>query len=263
MIPGHVDELVQVPGGTIFTRRWNAARADSAPIILLHDSLGSVELWRQFPARLADIAQRTVIAYDRLGYGKSTSRVQPPGFAFIVEEAETFFPAITHALSVTGFLLFGHSVGGAMALVIAALRGDSCKGVITEAAQSFVEPRTLDGIRASKKAFEDSEQFARLSRRHGEKARWVLEAWTEVWLSPEFRAWSLDEYLPLVQCPVLAIHGDQDEYGSVEFARRIASNVGGKSELQILAGCGHVPHREREADVLDLTSSFIGRHAIP
>lgn len=153
-------------------------------------------------------------------------------------------------------------MGGAIALAIAAAEREACAAVITEAAQAFVEPRTLAGIRAASAEFGRPEQLARLTRWHGEKARWVLDAWAGVWLSPEFRSWSLEQELPRVRCPVLAIHGDLDEYGSVEFPRRITGEVGGPSELAILEGCGHVPHRERRDDVLRLSASFLGRSAL-
>ena len=146
-----------------------------------------------------------------------------------------------------------------MALAIAALNSAACEAVITEAAQVFVEPRTLSGIRAGKAQFEDPEQFAKLVRWHGDRARWVLEAWTEVWLSPEFLSWNLEPLLTRVKCPVLAIHGDSDEYWSLEFPRRIVANVSGPSELAILRQCGHLPHRERREEVLRLASSFLKR----
>jgi pimeloyl-ACP methyl ester carboxylesterase len=255
------DSLVDVPGGGIFVRSWNRASGDYPPIVLLHDSLGSVEQWREFPDALATATKREVVAYDRLGFGRSTPRVERPSAGFVLEEAVRFFPALSKALGLTRFSLFGHSVGGAMALSIAAAQSEACGAVVTEAAQAFVEPRTLAGIRAAKERFEDPERFARMVKWHGEKASWVLDAWTEIWLSPDFLTWNLDEQLRKVTCPVLAIHGDVDEFGSVEFPRRIASGVMGPSELAILKGCGHVPHREREEQVLRLTASFLEQHA--
>ena len=172
------DSFVDVPGGAIFVRHWSAgaeAGGRGEPIILLHDSLGSVEQWRDFPAALAAAAGRDTIAYDRLGFGRSTARRAPPSVDFIDEEAADLFPALRRALDVPRFALFGHSVGGAMALSIAAAQGESCEAVVTEAAQAFVEPRTLAGIRAARAQFEDPEQFARLTRWHDDKARWVLE----------------------------------------------------------------------------------------
>lgn len=241
----------------MFLRRWSASGNDLDPIILLHESLGSVEQWRGFPAALAQATGRPVIAYDRLGFGSSSPREALPGVDFIREEAEVHFPAIVQALGISSCVLFGHSVGGGMALTMAALHPERCKAVITESAQAFVEPLTLAGIREAKLAFGNPEQFARLARYHGSKTQWVLDAWTETWLSPAFRSWSLDAWLPRVRCPVLAIHGDSDEYGSSAFPRRITEGVQGEARMEILATCGHVPHKEKEDEVLGLVASFL------
>lgn len=252
------DSRVDVPGGSVLVRRWHLDESQRPPIVLLHDSLGSIEQWRDFPDALAGAVGRDVLAYDRLGFGKSAARVDRPSAAFVTDEATTFFPAIQRALGLGTFCLFGHSVGGAMALAIAG-RNTGCEAVITEAAQAFVEERTQAGIRSARAQFDEPQQFEKLVRWHGAKARWVLDAWTGVWLSPEYRSWSLDDELARVSCPVLAIHGDGDEYGSVEFPRRIAGRVRGPAELAILTHCGHIPHRERRAEVLRLCASFLAR----
>jgi len=254
------DSLVEVPGGRIFVRRWSLDQGNRPPLILLHDSLGSVDQWRDFPEALAKATTRAVVAYDRLGFGRSTPRTRRPSADFIRDEAETFFPAVQRGLGIRRFVLFGHSVGGAVSLTIAASQREACAAVVTEAAQAFVEPRTLSGIRAAKAQFADPQQFERLAKWHGEKASWVLDAWTEVWLSAEFAAWRLDPHLAQVMCPVLAIHGELDEYGSLEFPRRITSGVRGRSQLAILKDCGHVPHREQREEVLRLTAAFLAEH---
>ncbi|WP_460714745.1 alpha/beta fold hydrolase [Lysobacter terrae] len=259
----HVEDAdIQLADGQTFVRRWHpAVTASSTPIVLLHDSLGSVEQWRDFPAQLAQRLQRTVIAYDRPGFGRSSRRDDKPNTDFIAGEARVHFPALRRALGLADFGLFGHSVGGAMAIVIAALQGEACRFVVTESAQAFVESRTLEGIRTAKALFADPAQFARLAKWHGERARWVLEAWTEVWLDPVFAAWSLDAWLPQVRCPVLAIHGDRDEYGSRAFPERIVGAVSGPAQLALLDDCGHVPHRERPDEVLDRVAAFAATHA--
>lgn len=254
------DSLVEVPNGRVFVRVWRVGSAEESPIILLHDSLGSVDQWRDFPAELATVANRDVLAYDRLGFGRSSRREGRPSVDFIREEAEGYFPLIVRAFSLDAFVLFGHSVGGAMALTIAASQGSGCEGVITESAQAFVEERTVSGISAAKERFSDPRQYERLARWHGDKAEWVLDAWTGVWLSEQFSTWSLDPFLGEVRCCVLAIHGGDDEFGSVAFPRRIVSGVKGPTELAILANCGHVPHREMRDEVLRLTSGFLKRH---
>jgi pimeloyl-ACP methyl ester carboxylesterase len=251
------DGTVKVPGGTVFVRRWNPATVSSnCPLILLHDSLGCVELWRDFPGLLARQLGVPVLAYDRLGFGRSSERKDIPGAGFIQEEAEHTFPALLDGLDVTDFALFGHSVGGAMALVIASKAGDLCRAVVSESAQAFVEDRTISGIRAAKANFQKPEQLDRLRRWHGAKAQWVLDAWTEVWLSPAFASWNLTSDLPLVRCPILVIHGDTDEYGSVQFPKFICQNAGGPTEWHTLKECGHVPHREQMDTVIDLVSRF-------
>ncbi len=251
------DLTIAVPNGDLFVRRWSIASAAHAPIVLLHDSLGSVEQWRDFPEALSHATRRSVIAYDRLGFGRSTQRIEPASPRFIDEEAEIYFPALRAGLALERAVLFGHSVGGGMALTIAALHPDAVAAVVSESAQAFVEGRTLEGIRAAQRAFADPAQFARLERWHGERARWVNAAWADNWLSPAFDGWSLDAVLPRVSCPVLAIHGDRDEFGSLAFPRRIAAGVAGPAELMLLDGCGHIPHRERRDEVLERVASFL------
>lgn len=258
-----LDFHVDVPGGSVFARKWSPSSTGNLPIVLLHDSLGSVDLWREFPAALANATNRPAIAYDRLGFGKSSRRTDPAVATFIDDEARIYLPAIVNALSMGHYILFGHSVGGGMALAAASIAENNCAAVITESAQAFVEERTLSGIRAAKQDFENEAQFARLSKWHGERARWVLEAWTEVWLSPEFRQWSLAPYLGKIRCPVLAIHGDSDEFGSCEFPRRISQGVSGAEKMEIIAACGHLPHREKEREVLTLVCQFLQENGVP
>ena len=256
------DRLISVPDGSVFVRIWQHPKDQDSfenPLILLHDSLGSVELWRGFPEKLALALNCSVIAYDRLGFGKSTARTELPSPDFIREEAEIYFPAIAQELKLQQFTLFGHSVGGAMALLIAGEYPRQCQAVITESAQAFVEDRTKLGISKAKANFSHPEQLARLEKYHKEQTQWVLRAWTEVWLSKAFENWSLEKDLAKVQCPVLILHGDQDEFGSHHFPDRIAGWLTASClvDRHLLSDTGHVPHRERESDILALTSKFL------
>lgn len=252
------EEFVEVPGGRVYVKRWAPSeRASSTPLILLHDSLGCVDSWREFPARLARHTQRVVIAYDRLGFGRSSAREEVPSIRFIEEESEIYFPAILRALGIDIFALFGYSVGGEMAVVIAGEMGQACEKLVVMSAQSGVEAHTIAGIRAAQSHFADPAQVARLARWHGSKAEWTLRAWWEVWLSPEFAPWSLEPYLPRVHCPVLAIHGDRDEYGSLAVPELIGRLCAGPCEVHILRDCGHTPLRDRSEEVLELTGAFL------
>lgn len=257
---GIEESFIHVPGGRLFVRQWTPeAVSAGSPVVLLHDSLGSVDLWRDFPDKLAQSLSRPVIAYDRLGFGRSTARSGLPSADFIEEEAGIFFPAVRGALGISGFSLLGHSVGGAMALMIAASQSTHCDLVVTASAQALVEPRTRKGILAAQEQFRCPEQFGKLVKWHGDKAKWVLDAWIQTWLSPAFASWSLDPCLGKVRCPVLVIHGDSDEYGSSASPIRIAGGVQGPSQMAILERCGHVPHREHQDQVVRLVSSFMAK----
>lgn len=263
--PAPLDRWVQHPQGRLFTRTWQPAAAGAssptpaapAPIVLFHDSLGSVALWRDFPSRLSEATGRAVIAYDRLGFGQSDRREGRPSLAFVAEEAGQFFPLLREQLGLSRFVALGHSVGGGMAVHCAADFADDCEALVTIAAQAFAEDRTLEGIRAARDLFQDPAQVDRLARYHGDKTAWVLDAWIGNWLHPRFAEWSIDAALPRVRCPVLAIHGELDEYGSTVHPKRIVAGVSGPAQALILPGVAHVPHREQPGTVLQAISDFL------
>lgn len=239
----------------IFVRKWESS-PDRVPLLLLHDSLGSVELWRDFPRLLVDATGRTVIAYDRLGYGKSDPNPELPDDKVVESESETVAQLLDD-LDIERFIAFGHSIGGEMALACASRLGERCVAVIAESAQYWLEEDTLAAIRAGRAQFDDPEQLERLRKYHGDKAQWVLDAWAATWLRPSMRDWSILPELPRVQCPLLLIHGDNDGFTSVEQPRRAAELAGGPARVEILAGCGHIPHREQPEVVLKLVAEFL------
>ncbi|HQR54444.1 MAG TPA: alpha/beta hydrolase [Burkholderiaceae bacterium] len=246
--------------GRMYARRWRQGTheaGDAAAVVLFHDSLGCVELWRDFPARLATATHRTVVAYDRLGFGRSDPHPGKLPVDFIDDEAASSVPRLLDGLGLQRIVPFGHSVGGGMAVATAARAPQRCEALVTESAQTFVEDVTVAGIVAAKRAFQEPGQIERLKRYHGSKARWVLDAWIETWLSPAFERWDLEPTLRRVFCPTLAIHGDRDEYGSPSHPGRIARLVQGPSRAIVLEACGHVPHREKPEAVLAALTGFL------
>jgi pimeloyl-ACP methyl ester carboxylesterase len=255
-----IDHWIRHPGGRLFVRDWPApagAVATLPPLVLLHDSLGCVELWRDFPARLREATGRRVIAYDRLGFGRSDARVGTPSLGFIGEEATTCFPLLRDGLGLGRFAVLGHSVGGGMAIHIAARWTHDCEALVTIAAQAFAEDRTLQGIRAAGISFAEPGALERLVRYHGDKAQWVLSAWLDTWLSPGFADWTLAPVLPEVRCRLLAMHGELDEYGSTAHPRMIAGLAGGPAMLQLLPGVAHMPQREQPDEVVRRIAAFL------
>ena len=257
-----VDSWLDTEWGHLFVRCWEPLNykgnsIEKSPIILFHESLGCVQLWRTFPSVLAETTGRQVIAYDRLGFGQSAQRTDNLSFSFIKEEAEKYFPVLCEQLQINRFIALGHSVGGGMATCCAAMNASLCDGLITESAQSFVEDKTITGIQDTKELFKQPDMFKRLERYHGEKTRWVMDAFFETWLSPSFSNWSLEKILPQVKCPTLVIHGGNDEYGSNRHPEMISRLVDGPAQMEIVPDIGHVPHRECEQWVAMRVAGFV------
>lgn len=251
------DRYLLTEHGEVFTRRWHTPHARKTPIVLLHDSLGCVELWRDFPERLAAATARDVIAYDRLGFGRSTPH--PGGWSnhFIRDEAERFFHPVWQAMDTEHFIAFGHSVGGIMAASLASHYPSHCRALITESAQAFVEDRTLQGVHQARAAFAEPGQLDRLRKYHGDKATWILSAWIDTWLSDSYAGWTFADSAPGFACPLLAIHGLDDEYGSMAHPQRIAALGSGPVRQLLLENCQHFPHREHAEVVLEAVERLL------
>ncbi|NVJ93582.1 MAG: alpha/beta hydrolase [Methylocystaceae bacterium] len=247
--------------GTLAVSCWNSdVQSDLPPIIMFHDSLGSIALWREMPAKLASMTGLKVIAYDRLGFGRSSVRTDKLSNDFVAREPENVIPVLCKEFDFNNFIALGHSVGGAMTIESAAQFPAQCQAIITIAAQTYAEDVTLNGIREAKVLFSDPKQLERLARYHGERAKWVVDAWIETWLSDAFKDWTLAETLPRVQCPALIFHGSDDEYGSTVHADIIAQKVSGSAQVEIMEGYHHMPHRENEDLVLQGIQNFILEH---
>lgn len=239
--------------------RPEAARP-GPPVVFLHEGLGSIALWKDFPAVLCRRLRLPGIAYDRQGHGRSAPLDRPRDARYLHEEAELVLPAVLDALGVPRAVLFGHSDGATIALLFAAAHPARVAAMISEAAHLFVEEETLAGIRAAVEAYATTDLPRRLARYHGDKTEALFRAWSGTWLSPAFRDWRVEAEVARVTAPVLAIQGAEDEYGTpaqVEAIKRLAK---GPVETALLPGCAHVPHHQARDKVLDLAAGFIERH---
>ena len=252
------ERFIDTPQGAVYAKSWAPSPdpGDAPPMVLLHDSLGCVSLWRDLPAQLCARLGRTIIAYDRLGFGRSAKRFDLPPLDFIAREAGEEFARVAQGLQLSRFALLGYSVGGEMAVEIAAAHPEACEGVITMSAQAFIDARLLAGVRAAQQHFSTPEAREKLARHHGDRVDWALRAWFEIWLSPQFASWTMDEALARLRCPLLAIHGAADAYGTAAFPERICAKAGGPAEMALLPGVGHAPHLERLEQVLALVERF-------
>lgn len=235
---------------------WYAPRLEGPALVVLHEGLGSVAMWRDFPAQLAERTGRGVLVYSRYGYGRSTPcTTHPVGDRYMHREALEALPELLDRRGLERPILVGHSDGGSIALIHAGGAGRPVGGVVTLAAHVFNEDVCVASIEQAKKAFETTDLKDKLGRYHDdpEGAFWL---WNQAWLAPSFRDWNIEEYLPDITCPVLAIQGAQDEYGTGAQIEAIGGQVAGPCETLILPDCRHSPHRDQPERTVDLIANF-------
>jgi pimeloyl-ACP methyl ester carboxylesterase len=221
--------------------------AGAAPtLVFLHEGLGSLSSWRDFPSWLATATGRAAIVYSRAGYGRSPKKPAPWPVEFMHEEARALAEVIGGDEDV---VLVGHSDGGSIALLYAAER--PVRGLMLEAPHVFVEDKTVQSIAAL--GDDVREQLAK----HHDHAAELFDAWRDVWLRPEFRQWNIEACLARVRAPTLVIQGEDDEYGTTAQVDAIARQLGARCQTLLLPECGHSPHREQPAKTLAAMTEFL------
>jgi pimeloyl-ACP methyl ester carboxylesterase len=248
---------IVVDGLRLEYRDYPAADENRPVLMLLHEGLGCVAMWRQFPEKLAEATGCRVIAWSRAGYGASDPYPESRTPDYMHREALVALPALIAALLINRPLLVGHSDGASIALIFAGAFPEQTCGVVAMAPHEFVEAETLTGILQAKTAWTASDWPQKLARYHRDAPR-VFADWNDAWLSPAFRDWNIEEYLPQIRCPVLALQGEDDEYASMRQIEVIAEQVPG-TELLKLANCGHSPQRDQETAVLAAIAGFVSR----
>jgi pimeloyl-ACP methyl ester carboxylesterase len=238
---------------------WAGAAAEGAPVmVFLHEGLGSVAMWRDFPARLCDAAGVRGLVYSRPGYGRSSPRTEAEkwGPDFMHRQARDVLPALLRELGVARPWLFGHSDGGSIALLYAAAFPEALRGAIVLAPHILVEDISVTSIAKARETYLGTDLRQRLGRYHddADSAFW---GWNDVWLSPAFRDWSIEEEIAAIRCPLLAIQGLDDEYGTLEQIRGIARRVP-QAQLLEIPNCGHSPHKDQPEVVIEAVKRFLG-----
>ena len=228
-----------------------------AALVFLHEGLGSIRQWRDFPAKLASATGCGALAYDRYGYGQSDVLAEPRRtVAFMHDEALDALPALLSELQVNNPILVGHSDGASIALIHAGA-GHAVRGVVAMAPHVFIEPICLGSIEKARTNFETTGLADKLGHYHRD-ARKTFYGWADVWLDPQFKGWDIRaDYLPGVRGPVLAIQGHDDEYGTMAQLDEIQRCVGGPCELLKLERCGHAPFRDQPEIVTARVASFV------
>ena len=238
-------------------RDFSATVEGQPTLLLLHEGLGCVAMWRDFPAKLAAASGCRVVVWSRPGYGASQAYPEPRSLRYMHREAEESLPALLAALQIVRPILIGHSDGGSIALIFAGAFPAVPLGIAVMAPHEFVEEITLAGIRSARVVWETTDWPKKLGRYHHDAPR-VFSDWNDTWLSPPFRDWNIEEYLPKIRCPVLAMQGEDDEYATMRQIDAIAEQVPGTQRIK-LPNCGHTPQRDQEAAVLAALVDFVKR----
>lgn len=245
--------------------QWVDAPAADAPLIVfLHEGLGSVAMWRDFPRQLCEATGCRGLVYSRPGYGRSTPRGRDERWQpdFMHRQAHDVLPALLAALGIDTKAappwLLGHSDGGSIALLHAARFPGRQSGAIVLAPHILVEDLSVDSIARARDAYLSTDLRSRLGRYHDDvdSAFW---GWNDIWLDPRFRAWSIEDELGSITCPLLAVQGLDDEYGTLEQIRGIARRVP-QTRLLELPDCGHSPHRDQPERLIDAIGAFMRQH---
>ena len=238
---------------------WHGPGPEAAPtLVFLHEGLGCVTMWRDFPRRLAEAVGCGALVFSRAGYGNSDPVPLPRPVTFMHEEALVVLPQVLDAFAIREAILVGHSDGGSIALIQAGWTRDvRLRGLILEAPHVFVEEVGLESIRSIGEEYRAGRLRQALARYHGKNGDQTFWGWHDVWLNPEFRSWNIEEYLPQIDVPVLLIQGVDDRYGTPEQVRKIEAGCEGPVRTVMLAECGHTPHLEQPADTLESMKEFL------
>jgi len=237
--------------------QWIEGDVHKPALVFLHEGLGSIRQWRDFPARVAAATGCRALVYDRYGYGQSDVLQEPRRTVrFMHDEALQALPELLSGLEVENPVLIGHSDGASIALIHAGA-GHPVRGVVAMAPHVFIEPLCLKSIDKAAEMFETTEFREKLGRHHRD-ARKTFYGWADVWLDPHFKEWDIRaDYLPGVRCPVLAIQGQDDEYGTMAQLDEIARRVRGPCALVKLANCGHSPFKDHADAVTAGICAFV------
>lgn len=255
------DSYIIAAGRRLRVRKLTHSNSDgegSRPtLVFLHEGLGSIEMWHDFPAILAENTACDCLIYDRWGHGKSDPLDVQRTLRYVHDEALDSLPEVLNHSHVHEAILIGHSDGGSIALIFAAEYPEKVRGIITEAAHVFVEEITLEGIREALDIYNHTDLKQKLARYHGDNTEEIFRAWHETWLQPEFKIWDIQDCLPKIKCPVLVIQGEDDQYGSAAQVQAITNQVSGPSTPLLIPNCAHIPHREAKDRVAQEMTEFI------
>jgi pimeloyl-ACP methyl ester carboxylesterase len=244
-----------VDGHSLETAKIEARQSSLPTIVMLHEGLGSVSHWRDFPSRLSDETGASVLAYSRYGHGASDALLEPRSVSYMHHEAQVVLPELLRQAGIERPVLLGQSDGASIAIIYAGTFPNSLAGLILEAPHVFVEDISVASIAQAREAYRQTDLPQRLARHHA-NVESMFWGWNNVWLDPSFRAWNIESFLDPIRCPVLVLQGVEDEYGTAKQVEAIQAKIPSASAV-ILQNCKHAPHRDQCEATLSAIRQFL------
>ena len=240
-------------------RCFGPAPSEASTIVLLHEGLGCVDLWREFPERLAAATGHGVFVYSRAGYGQSQSVDLPRPLDYMTHEALDVVPDVLEAIGFRTGVLMGHSDGASIAAIYAGSVEDfRIRGLVLMAPHFFTEPAGLQAIAEARGAYETGDLKPRLAKYHRDPDN-AFYGWNDAWLDPGFKNWNIEEVIAYFRIPVLAIQGAEDQYGSTAQIDAISNAIYSPLDIEILQGVKHSPQAEAPERTMEIVSEFVAR----
>lgn len=250
--------FLNLSAGRLEYQRFHSSKSDRLTLVLLHEGLGCVDLWKEFPAQLSTKTDCDVIAYSRFGYGRSDPIAVPRPLTYMHDEALKHLGPILDDLAVKRCVLIGHSDGASIAAIYAGgVKDDRVNALVLMAPHFFNEEVCVASIQKAKTTYEHEGLRERLKFYHGENVDCAFWGWNSAWLDPDFMQWNIEEYLPSIRVPTLAIQGEEDEYGSIEQIECLQKKSGGPVNTLMLQDCKHSPFRDQTDKTINAIVNFL------
>ncbi|SOC50986.1 Pimeloyl-ACP methyl ester carboxylesterase [Chromohalobacter canadensis] len=250
--------FIDLPQAQVEYASFGTRAPERSFCLLLHEGLGCVELWKDFPHRLAETLGREVGAYSRRGYGRSSSSVLPRPINYLEHQACEELRQVLDALRHDSVILIGHSDGATIALAYAAQYADPrVRGVVAMAPHVFAEPRCIEAIRTTTRRYAGGDLRDGLKRYHGDNVDVAFHGWSDTWLSPDFVDWDITPMLDGIRSSLLLIQGEEDEYASGQHLERVRQHAKGRCSTVWLPMCGHTPQRESQGETIRAIAEFV------
>ncbi|MEP0943325.1 MAG: alpha/beta hydrolase [Rhizobiaceae bacterium] len=251
--------FIEVDGRRLEAVSFGPSPADVPTIVMLHEGLGCVALWRDFPQKLATQTGHGVFVYSRSGYGQSDPCTLPRPLDYMTREAIDVLPRVLDQIGFQKGILLGHSDGATIAAIHAGMSGDlRIRGIGLIAPHFFTEPEGLASIAAAKASYDSGDLRDKLSKYHAD-VDCAFRGWNDAWLDPEFRQWNVADAIDYLRIPVLAIQGRDDAYGTLAQIDEIKGRIYSPLDIEILDECGHAPHAEQPEQTRDIVAEFAAR----